>query len=125
MEHSADALQVSEYTPRYFGAKVDFGATATLCEFYQKNLGTEPGRIVAGSATITTTAEVIALLRALLYTGCCRIEERSAACREIFLRACKGGRHLGTEELLATFVTDDSNPFVGVLQDEMRRLLNG
>lgn len=116
---------VGEYSLKYLGAKLECGTAADLKRFYTENLGAEPGKIVVGEAAITTTPEVIALLRALLYTGCCRIKERSDACREIFLRACKGGLHLGTDELLATFVQESENPFVPVVQDTMKEILNG
>lgn len=114
---------VSGYRPKSIGAKFDLGTASTLREYYKKNLLDVPGRIVVGSAEITTTPEVMAVLRALLYTGCCRIEERSLACREVFTRACKVGSYIGTPELISTFEENPENPFIRVIQDTLRELL--
>lgn len=114
---------VTEYRPKSIGAKFDLGAASTLCEYYKKNLLDVPGRIVVGNTEITTTPEVMAVLRAVLYTGCCRIEERSVACREVFTRACQVGTNIGAEELLSTFVSESDNPFVKVIQDTIKELL--
>ena len=116
---------VGEYKIKTIGAKFDLGTASTLREYYKQNLLEVPGRLVVGSAEISTSPEVMAILRALLYTGCCRIEERALACREVFTRACKAGTYIGKDELLATFVDEDPNPFVPVLQDTIRELLRG
>lgn len=114
---------VTEYRVKSIGTKFDLGTASTIREYYKKNLLDVPGRIVVGSAEITTTPEVMAALRAVLYAGCCRIEERSVACREVFTRACKAGKYIGTEELLSTFVSESENPFVKVVQDTIKELL--
>lgn len=114
---------VSEYKPKSIGKMFDLGTASTLREYYKQNLLNVPGRLAVGTAEITTTPEVMAILRALLYTGCCRIEARSLACREVFTRACKAGANIGSAELIATFEKDPSDPFVAVLQDTIRELL--
>lgn len=114
---------VTEYKPKSVGVKFDLGTAAAMREHYRNNLLEVPGRIVVGSSVITTTPEVMAVLRALLYTGCCRIEERSLACREIFTRACKVGSYIGTQELLSTFEDGADNPFVPVIQETIKELL--
>ena len=117
------AEPVSGYKPKSIGKKFDLCTSSTLREYYKQNLLNVPGRIVVGTAEITTTPEVMAVLRALLYTGCCRIEERSVACREVFTRACQVGTNIGAEELLSTFVSESDNPFVKVIQDTIKELL--
>lgn len=114
---------VSEYKPKSIGKMFDLGTASALREHYKQNLLNVPGRLVVGTAEITTTPEVMVILRALLYTGCCRIEARSLACREVFTRACKAGANIGSAELIATFEKDPSDPFVAVLQDTIRELL--
>lgn len=114
---------VTEYLPKSIGVKFDLGAASTLREYYKKNLLDVPGRIVVGNTEITTTPEVMAALRAILHTGCCRIEDRSVACREVFTRACQVGTNIGAEELLSTFVSESDNPFVKVIQDTIKELL--
>lgn len=114
---------VTEYKPKSAGVKFDLGTAAAMREHYRNNLLEVPGRIVVGSSVITTTPEVMAVLRALLYTGCCRIEDRSLACREVFTRACKVGSFIGTQELLSTFEERPSNPFMQVLQETIKELL--
>ena len=64
---------VSEYKPKSIGKMFDLGTASTLREYYKQNLLNVPGRLAVGTAEITTTPEVMAILRALLYTGCCRI----------------------------------------------------
>ena len=49
--------------------------------------------------------------------------ERSVACREVFTRACQVGTNIGAEELLSTFVSESDNPFVKVIQDTIKELL--
>lgn len=114
---------VGEYRPRTMGAVLDLGTASTFKEYYSKNLLSVPGKVVIGSAEIATAPEVTAVLRALLYTGCCRIEERSSACRDVFMRACGAGAYIGVNELLGTFVEKPENPFVKVLQDTIKKLV--
>lgn len=114
---------VCEYKPKTVGTKLNLGTSSTLREYYSKYLLDVPGSIIVGSVKITTSPEVMAVLKAVLYTGCCRIEERSYACREVFMRACKGGQHLGISELISTFEEHPTNPFVTVVQDTIKELL--
>lgn len=114
---------VGEYRPLIIGASLELGTASALKEFYKQNLLDVPGRIVVGKTELTTEPEVTAILRALLYTGCCRIEERSDACRDIFIRACKAGKHIGIPELLESFEEAPTNPFVGVLQRAITELV--
>lgn len=114
---------VQPYKIKSLGKMPAVGTAADLKAFYRENLVAEDGKLVIGKVEVTTASEVTAVLRALLYTGCCRIEERSRACRDVFLRACKAGTYIGIEELLGSFVEKDDNPFVGVLQDTIRELV--
>lgn len=113
---------VGEYRPKIIGTGLELGTASTLRDYYKQNLLNTPGRIVVGNCEIQTAPEVTAILRALLYTGCCRIEARSAACREVFVRACKAGPYIGVDELLATFEEKPINPFVLTLQNTIQEL---
>lgn len=113
-----------EYKIKLLHADFETGAAAVLKQYYRENLLDVPGRLVVGTVEITMAPEVTAVLRSLLYTGCCRIEARSIACREIFMRGCRAGTHIGKEELLSTFVEGDLNPFVDVLQTAIKELFD-
>lgn len=114
---------LSEYRPKRLPVKINTGAVGNFKEFYRQNLQSAPGKITVGKVEITTTPEVMAVLRALLHTGCCTIEARSTACREIFLRACSAGRYIDTQVLLSTFVENSPNLFVPVLQQAIEDVL--
>lgn len=116
-------INPGEYRMQTIGTDMSFGVGDALRQVYKEMLGTECGRIVTDSTEIHTSPEVIAILRALLYVGCCRNELRSEACRKVFQRACIVGDYVGSRELIATFEEDDSNPFVPVIQDAIKELL--
>jgi len=114
---------LKEHRVKTFNPDFKVGMAAAVKEYYEKNLGTVPGVLSVGSVTIETTPKVMAALKAVLYAGCCRIELRAAACREVFTAACKAGSPLTEKKLIASF-TESDNPFTQVLQDTLRGLLN-
>lgn len=102
-----------------------FGLEAAFKEHYAHYYTGEAGVIHVGAAVVNTTPEVMAVLKAILSAGCCRIPSRAEACRAVFLRICSSGTYIDTETLLASFVEDADNPFVTVLQDAIRGVLHG
>lgn len=115
-------MPVEEYRPKLIGSVLELGTASTFRGHYANNLTQEQGVVTIGKHSISTAPEVTAALRALLCTGCCHIEARSAACREIFFRIVKSGTVVTKESALCTFEECPINPFVRVLQDTIKEL---
>ena len=113
------------YAMRLLEGDYTFGLRTTFKEYYKKYYTGEYGVINVGAAVVQTTPEVMAALKAVLSAGCCRMEGRAAACRIVFLRACTASPLLDKDVLFSTFVEEADNPFVLILQDIIRRTLNG
>lgn len=81
--------QPKAYVPVTLGMDESFGLYGSVKQQYQENLDKDDpfGKILVGDATITVASECVAMLKAVLYSGCCRIEERAVACRKVF-EAC-------------------------------------
>lgn len=117
-------VPVTEYIPQRLGSKVQLGAAGAFKDYVKHCYVNEPGKVIVGNTVITTEPVVSAVLRALLYTGCCRIEARSDACRELFLYICGRGKHLGVAELLSVTTVQSDNPFVAVLQKAIQETVD-
>ena len=113
------------YAMKLLEGDYTFGLRTTFKEYYAQYFTGEPGIIKVGSAVVKTTPEVMATLKAILSSGCCRMLGRADACRAVFLHACSAGTYIDTEILFSTFVPEADNPFVLILQDVIRSVLNG
>ena len=114
---------VGEYRPKLSPTKYVTGVAATIKFFYERYLQDEYGAVVFETRTITTTPQVLAVLKAVLCAGTCRSEERAAACRMVFNNICASRSYIGTDEVLASFVESSDNVFVKEIQDTIRGLL--
>lgn len=70
--------------------------------------------------SVSTTPCVVAMLKAILIAGCCRIEERSDACRVVF-EACNTATS-ETEFLRLASAINSDNPFVSDIVSSIREV---
>lgn len=115
----------SAYRPVRIRNCPDLGVKTSLRDYYEQYLVEGNTSIVIGATSKTTTPEVNAALRALLCAGCCKIEKRSQACREIFIKTCMLSAPITAEAMMGAFVPDELNPFTAVIQQSLRELLEG
>lgn len=67
------------------GPDFDLGVGGNIRQLYKTFLdGSEKGVIITDTGTREVAPEVVAMLKAILQAGCCRIEERATACRTVF-----------------------------------------
>lgn len=111
--------QPSQYTPVTLGAKIDLGVGGNIIELYRDLLDTTAteGKIIVGDTVLTTEPECVAMLKAILQAGCCRIEERAAACREVVVPCITTQ---SKEEFVAAFKDNPDNPFVAAIHKAIR-----
>ena len=85
MERLLDS-QPKVYKPVTLGIEESMGLRGSIKRFYAEMLDkNEPyGQILIGDATVTVAPECVAMLKAILYSGCCKIEERAMACKKAF-----------------------------------------
>jgi hypothetical protein len=102
-----------------------FGLAHALKKFYKDYLTQEPGKIVIGTNTIQADPEVLAIMKAILLAGCCKIEERAIACGEVFRRVCTAGTYLDKATILTVLESESTNTFVPVLQETIKEILDG
>lgn len=111
------------YVPVTLGMDQSMGVGYTVKIGYEDFLDkdSETGTIeFPDEKTVTTTPRVVAMLKAILIAGCCRIEERSNACSTVF-EACNTAT--SEEEFLkmADAIHSD-NPFVSDIVSSIREV---
>ena len=62
------------------------GLYGTVRQMYSSYFDSEAdvGNIVVDGQNFAVAPECVAMLKAVLFAGCCRIEERAAACKKVF-----------------------------------------
>lgn len=109
-----------QYNPITLGAKVDLGVGGNIIDLYHEQLdpNATEGLVIAGSSTLKTEPECVAMLKAILQAGCCRIEERAEACRQVFTTCVTA---TSKQDFISRFVPDPDNPFVDAIHDAIRK----
>lgn len=115
--------EIRRYKPLTLAEDRMFGTSSDFKEHYKKNLVDEEGIIKIGDNTIRTSPKAMAVLKALLFTGCCYIEDRASACRQIFVDACTSGLYIDVGDILNSACIDSKNPFTQVLMDTIKEVV--
>ena len=78
--------QPRQYVPIALNLEDSFGLLGSIKSFYRVHLdmGAPYGKILTDEGSVTIPVECIAMLKAILCAGCCKIEERAEACRKAF-----------------------------------------
>lgn len=109
-----------EYRPTTLTVDINCGVRGSIAQGYQSNLSDESvGIIYVEGKEFRTSPEVVAMLKAILYAGCCYIEERAKACREVFEKTLFSKTK---EEFLGKLEDNPNNPFVAEVNKAVKEV---
>lgn len=108
---------IRKYKPTKVSEECTYGTASDFKRYYTDNLKEEEGELYIQGTVIRTSPKAMAILKSLLNTGCCYIEERAKACREIFLKSCTTGEYVDENAIVSAFCASMDNPFVQVLHE--------
>lgn len=114
-------LMPDRCVPTTIGGDADFGVGGDVRTLYHNYLcfDTQGKIVVDGGAVRTVPPEVVAMLKAVLHAGCCRIEERATACRDVF-NACVMAS--SKEDFVSRLEdTGNTDPFYTAIQEAVKR----
>ena len=99
----------NEYKPQTLNTPITFGVGGTIQQIYPTYPLTGKGTIYKDDKCVSVDAEVVAMLKAILFAGCCRIEERAKACKTVFDQCLHS---IDRESFMAKFDDSIEDPFV-------------
>lgn len=108
-----------QYVPQSYGGNFDLGVGGNIRQLYASYLDVStPGIITVDSVTRTVEPHVVAMLKAILQAGCCRIEERAIACKQVFDQCLKASTR---EEFVSMFDNSTQDEFVQSIYKAVRK----
>lgn len=100
------------------GGEFNLGLEGNIRQLYHSYLDTsQPGKII-GDTTREVEPEVVAMLKSILQAGCCRIEERSIACRTVFKQCLNASTK---EDFINAFTPDTEDKFVQAIYKAVKK----
>lgn len=114
---------IQKYKPTKVSEECTYGTASDFKRYYTDNLKEREGELCIQGTVIHTSPKAMAILKSLLYTGCCYIEDRAKACREIFLKSCTAGAYIDEKVIVSAFCANMDNQFVQVLHEAILEVL--
>lgn len=98
-----------QYKPVTIPNEADMGVGGVIKLYYRHLIQDSIGVIEVEGCRREVPPEVVAMLKSILYAGVCRIEDRAAACRKVFLAALNTN---DTAQFIQSFDPTDTDPYV-------------
>lgn len=108
-----------QYVPQSYGGNFDLGVGGNIRQLYASYLDVStPGVITVDSVTRNVEPQVVAMLKAILQAGCCRIEERAMACKKVFDQCLRANTR---EEFVSMFDDSTKDEFIQAIYKAVRK----